>query len=146
MVLALGAAGTAQAQGVPRVPAEVLGGFTAGAVGGLFGAAGGQTLGELLPGSPTVWTLASTLVLHNSGTTWGSAVVSRLFEGQRPRYSEARKGAMIGDAALLVYAGIVSPILSSVGCGVGTWCGKTFGFAAHLLPAVGATIAIERAR
>src|SRR6185503_10494951 len=110
------------------------------------GAAGGQALAEVLPGSPTFWTFVTTVTLHNTGTTWGAALGSRLVEGQRARYSEARKGAIIGDGALLVYATMVSPILSRVGCGVGSLCGKTFGVAAHLLPAVGASIAIERSR
>jgi len=142
------AGGVARAQrddGVPRVSAELLGGLAGGTVGGLFGATGGQTLGELLPGSPTLWTLAATLVLHNTGATWGTAATYRVFEGHRAVYADARKGAMLGDAALLGYAALVSPVLMHLGCGVRSWCGKALGVAAHLLPAIGASIAIERA-
>ena len=129
-----------------RVSAQVVGGVTAGTIGGLFGAAGGQALAEVLPGGPTFWTFVGTVSVHNAATIWGAAVASRLVEGRSVRYSEARKGAIIGDGALFVYAAVVSPLLSRVGCDVGSWCGKTFGVAAHLLPAVGASIAIERAR
>jgi len=131
---------------VARVTAEVVGGTVGGAVGGVFGAAGGQTIGEVLPWSPSFWTLVATVALHNTGTTVSTAMTYRVIEGRHAFYSDARKGAIIGDAALLTYAGLVSPLLGRVGCGVGTWCGKGFGMAAHLLPAIGATIAIERAR
>ena len=141
---ALGAQG--RGQDALRVSAEVMAGTVGGAVGGIFGAAGGQTIGEVLPWSPSFWTFVATVALHNTGTTVSTAMTYRVIEGRRALYSDARKGAMIGDAALLTYAALVSPLLGRVGCGVGTWCGKGFGIAAHLLPAIGATIAIERAR
>jgi len=134
------------ARDVSRVSIEVLAGFVGGTIGGIFGAAGGQTIGEALPGSPAFWTFAATLSLHNTGTTVSAATSYRVVEGRLARYADARKGAIVGDAALIAYAAIVSPLLDRVGCGVRNWCGKSFAIAAHFLPAVGATIAIERAR
>ena len=129
-----------------RVPVQVVGGFVGGTVSGLFGAAGGQALGELLPGGTARWTFAGAAILHNVGTTWTAATVSRLFEGRRANYSDTRKGVFVGDAAFVVYGIVISPLLARAHCGVGSVCGKTFGVAAHLLPSIAASVAIERTR